>query len=161
MLDSFWLNRSFTGIRNICYSKMFRRGRCAKCAEPFLNEQAILARGQLYHVNHLCCNYCDERICYIEESFIMDGIKVACTRCFDKLSPKCHKCKRSIVNDYVVNDGGLYHLNCFKCTRCHRVLDVEYFEDEDGRLLDRKCVWGEVLMDHIVHDINNIVPSKY
>ncbi|EJW77774.1 hypothetical protein WUBG_11316 [Wuchereria bancrofti] len=139
---------------------MLRRGLCGKCAKPFVNEEAILALGQFYHVNHLCCNYCETRICYIEESFIVDN-KVACTRCFYKLSPKCYKCKRPLVNEYAVNDGRLYHLNCFKCTRCHRVLDVEYFEDEDGRLLDRDCLWGEVLMELIIRDIDYVVPSKY
>ncbi|CAG9536996.1 unnamed protein product [Cercopithifilaria johnstoni] len=140
---------------------MFRRGRCAKCAQPFVNEEAILVCGQLYHVNHLCCNYCNIRISYIEESFIIGGIKVACTRCFHKLSPKCYVCKKSAVNEYVINGGRLYHPNCFKCVRCHRILDVEYFEDEDGRPLDRDCLWGEVLMDHIIRDIDNIVPSEY
>ncbi|OZC08961.1 LIM domain protein [Onchocerca flexuosa] len=139
---------------------MFRRGRCSKCAEPFVNEEAILVCGQLYHVNHLCCNYCNMRICYIEEGSIVND-KIACTRCFDKLNPKCHKCRRPVVNEYVINDGRLYHLNCFKCARCHRVLDVEYFEDENGRSLDRDCLWGEMLMDHIIRDIDNIVPSKY
>uniref|UniRef100_A0A8R1TVR9 LIM zinc-binding domain-containing protein n=1 Tax=Onchocerca volvulus TaxID=6282 RepID=A0A8R1TVR9_ONCVO len=138
---------------------MFRRGRCSKCAESFVNEEAILVCGQLYHVNHLCCNYCNMRIYYIEEGSIVND-KIACTRCFDQLNPKCHKCKRSIVNEYVINDGRLYHLNCFKCARCHRVLDVEYFEDENGRSLDRDCLWGEMLMDHIIRDIDNIVPSK-
>lgn len=80
---------------------MLRRGLCGKCAKPLVNE-AILALGQLYHVNHLCCNYCETRICYIEESFIVDN-KMACTRCFYKLSPKCCKCKRSVVNEYTVN----------------------------------------------------------
>uniref|UniRef100_A0A915PTS8 LIM zinc-binding domain-containing protein n=1 Tax=Setaria digitata TaxID=48799 RepID=A0A915PTS8_9BILA len=140
---------------------MFRRGRCAKCAESFVNEEAILARGQLYHVNHLCCNYCDTGICYVEESFVVDGDKLACSRCFDKLSPKCCKCKRSITTEYAVDDGRLYHLNCFKCARCHRVLDVEYFEDENGRPLDRDCFWGQVLMDHIIRNIDNTVSSKY
>ncbi|VDK68836.1 unnamed protein product [Litomosoides sigmodontis] len=57
--------------------------------------------------------------------------------------------------------GRLYHLNCFKCTRCYRTLGVEYFEDENGRPLDRDCFWGEVLMDHIIRDIDNITPSEY
>uniref|UniRef100_A0A0R3RFC8 LIM zinc-binding domain-containing protein n=1 Tax=Elaeophora elaphi TaxID=1147741 RepID=A0A0R3RFC8_9BILA len=137
---------------------MSRRGCCAKCTAPFVNEEAILACGQLYHANHLCCNYCNTRICYIEESFIVDCARIACIRCFHKLSPKCHKCRKSVVNDI---DGRLYHLNCFKCARCHRILDVEYFEDEDGRPLDRDCLWGDVLMDHIIRDTDNVIPSGY
>ncbi|KAM3721555.1 Lipoma-preferred partner [Dirofilaria immitis] len=141
--------------------QMSRRGRCAKCSEPFLNEKAIFALGQLYHVNHLRCNYCDIRIYCIDKSFIINDTKIACACCFDKLSPKCQKCKRSIVSKYAINDGRLYHLHCFQCVRCHRVLDVEYFKDENGRPLDKDCFWGEVLMDHIIRDIDNIVLSKY
>ncbi|VDN28586.1 unnamed protein product [Gongylonema pulchrum] len=125
-------------------SSMLRRGRCAKCGEPLVNEEAILARGRLYHVHHLCCDYCTTRVCYIDDSFVVDGTKLACLRCFDKISPKCHKCKHSIVDEYALH-----------------VLDEEFFEDKDGRPLDRDCLWGQVLMDHIVRDVDNIVPSKY
>ncbi|VDN03713.1 unnamed protein product [Thelazia callipaeda] len=140
---------------------MFGRGRCAKCGEPLDNEEVIFVLGHLYHLNHLRCNYCDTRISHVEQGFILDGTKLACSRCLDNLSPKCYKCKKSIVHEYTSHDGHLYHRDCFKCARCHRVLDTEYFEDEDSRPLDRDCCWGQVLMDHIVRDIDNIVPSKY
>lgn len=90
--------------------EMLGNGHCAKCLEPIVNEEAILVRRQLYHVNHVNCDYCNARIYHIEECFVIGSARVACMRCFDKLSPKCHECKKSIVNEYVINGSFLRFL---------------------------------------------------
>ncbi|KHN77469.1 hypothetical protein Tcan_18477, partial [Toxocara canis] len=71
------------------------------------------------------------------------------------------ECKEAIISDYVNYSGSKFHQECFKCARCHVPLVSGFYEDSSGRPLDKDCLWGQLLMDHIVKDIDNAVPADY
>uniref|UniRef100_F1LAZ3 Transforming growth factor beta-1-induced transcript 1 protein n=1 Tax=Ascaris suum TaxID=6253 RepID=F1LAZ3_ASCSU len=140
---------------------MSSRGRCASCSEPIGAGGAICARGRLYHLNHFCCEICAYPIAFNEQGFVLSDGKLACMRCFRKLAPKCHKCKEAIISDFINYSGNKFHKDCFKCSRCHVPLASGFYEDNSRRPLDRDCLWGQLLMDHIVKDVDNAVPTDY
>uniref|UniRef100_A0A914RMP2 LIM zinc-binding domain-containing protein n=1 Tax=Parascaris equorum TaxID=6256 RepID=A0A914RMP2_PAREQ len=69
----------------------------------------------------------------------------------------CEVCAYPIAfseQGFVLSDGKLACMKCFRrlAPKCH---------NSSGRPLDRDCQWGQLLMDHVLKDVDNAVPTDY
>ncbi|PIO75116.1 LIM domain protein, partial [Teladorsagia circumcincta] len=63
--------------------------RCGYCDRKIEDEQALFARGRLWHVNHLLCDECGCRIQEEEKFEEKEGI-IVCRHCYlNGKNPKC------------------------------------------------------------------------
>lgn len=138
---------------------MGRYGCCNYCGEAIGYNDALFVlnintyAGQLRHLDHLRCSNCDTKLvtddtkCYISNDINTNPI---CEKCMKMIAIKCIICNDAIIDgDIVEHHNQLIHRNCFKCSRCHRILFNEYIESSDGRTFDKDCFWGNTLIDYI------------
>ncbi|XP_056903029.1 actin-binding LIM protein 1-like isoform X2 [Takifugu flavidus] len=105
---------------------------CNNCRE-FVEGEVVTVLGKTYHPACFVCTVCKQSFT-AGEFVTFSGKDFFCQHCFQPLSPtqlrypnNCSGCGRDIKNGQALLAlGGQWHLGCFKCKICHKVLCGEY-----------------------------------
>ncbi|XP_034414411.1 actin-binding LIM protein 1-like [Cyclopterus lumpus] len=112
---------------------------CNSCGE-FVEGAVVTVLGKTYHPACFVCTVCKQP--FPAGDFVtFSGKECLCQRCIRPSSPtpndvscsgNCSGCRRDIKNGQALLAlGGQWHLGCFKCKACRRVLSGEYIS-KDG-----------------------------
>ncbi|KXJ89200.1 hypothetical protein Micbo1qcDRAFT_235524 [Microdochium bolleyi] len=99
--------------------------RCKHCKTSILGEH-IIALGQHWHYGHFFCAECGDPFKQGMTHIEKDGYAwcVNCqTKRTERRAPKCCKCKKAVIGQYVQALGGEWHDECFRCATCHGGFD--------------------------------------
>ncbi|ODM89592.1 Paxillin, partial [Orchesella cincta] len=99
----------------------------------------ITPLSKVWHPDCFRCTKCT-KVLSPDNYFEKDG-KPYCEDDFhDLFSPKCHGCKKPIKDDRKVTatGGRNWHPSCFKCCKCHGVLNPNNYKEKDGKLYCEK-----------------------
>ncbi|KAJ1326803.1 paxillin [Microdochium nivale] len=99
--------------------------RCKHCKTSILGEH-IIALGEHWHYGHFFCAECGDPFKQGMTHIEKDGYAwcVNCqTRRTERRAPKCCKCKKAVIGQYVQALGGEWHDECFRCASCHGGFD--------------------------------------
>ncbi|XP_010784711.1 actin-binding LIM protein 1-like isoform X2 [Notothenia coriiceps] len=114
---------------------------CNNCGE-FVEGQVVTVLGKTYHPACFVCTGCKQPF-PAGDCVTFSGKDCLCQRCIRPVSPvlnpkdlsssnNCSGCGRSIKNGQALLAlGGQWHLGCFKCKACRKVLSGEYIS-KDG-----------------------------
>ncbi|XP_029934119.1 actin-binding LIM protein 1-like isoform X2 [Myripristis murdjan] len=113
---------------------------CTNCGE-FVEGEVVTALGKAYHPACFVCTMC-KRPFPAGDRVTFSGKDCLCQRCTKPTSPtptkdfscskNCAGCGRDIKNGQALLAlGGQWHLGCFKCKACSKVLSGEYIS-KDG-----------------------------
>lgn len=115
--------------------------RCKHCKTPILGEH-IVALGEHWHYGHFFCAECgdpfEQGMTHIEK----DGYAwcVNCqTKRTERRAPKCKKCRKAVIGQYIRALGGEWHDECFRCATCNGGFD-------DGQIFPREEPGGEMVV---------------
>uniref|UniRef100_A0A3B3XI48 LIM zinc-binding domain-containing protein n=1 Tax=Poecilia mexicana TaxID=48701 RepID=A0A3B3XI48_9TELE len=111
---------------------------CTNCGE-FVEGEVVTVLGKSYHPACFVCTMCKQP--FPAGDFVtFRGKKCLCQRCTEPASPSnhirhpnnCSGCGRDIKNGQALLAlGAQWHLGCFKCKTCRRILSGEYI-NKDG-----------------------------
>ncbi|XP_051795693.1 actin-binding LIM protein 1-like isoform X4 [Acanthochromis polyacanthus] len=112
---------------------------CSNCGE-FVEGEVVTVLGKTYHPACFVCTICKHPF-PAGDCVTFSGKDCLCQRCIEPVSPSpkdirrsnnCTGCSRDIKNGQALLAlGGQWHLGCFKCKACRRVLSGEYIS-KDG-----------------------------
>ncbi|XP_037611946.1 actin-binding LIM protein 1-like isoform X1 [Sebastes umbrosus] len=112
---------------------------CNNCGE-FVEGEVVTVLGKTYHPACFVCAVCKQPF-PAGDRVTFSGKNCLCQRCIRPVSPtpkdirrssNCSGCGRDIKNGQaLVALGGQWHLGCFKCKACRKVLSGEYIS-KDG-----------------------------
>lgn len=107
------------------------RGNCRACGEVITGKSISSADGRLsgrYHKACFNCTSCFEPFPTAE--FYVHGDRPYCKRHYHKINGSlCGTCKDGIEGQYLEDERSTkYHVQCFRCGDCQRVLHDGYFE---------------------------------
>ncbi|XP_068439073.1 actin-binding LIM protein 1-like isoform X5 [Clinocottus analis] len=112
---------------------------CNSCGD-FVEGAVVTVLGKTYHPACFVCTVCKQPF-PAGDCVTFSGKECLCQRCIRPLSPSpndasssgnCSGCRRDIKNGQALLAlGGQWHLGCFKCKACRRVLSGEYIS-KDG-----------------------------
>ncbi|XP_035521741.1 actin-binding LIM protein 1-like isoform X7 [Morone saxatilis] len=112
---------------------------CNNCGE-FVEGEVVTVLGKTYHPACFVCTLCKQAF-PAGDCVTFSGKDCLCQRCIRPVSPtpndirypsNCSGCGRDIKNGQALLAlGGQWHLGCFKCKACRRVLSGEYIS-KDG-----------------------------
>uniref|UniRef100_A0A8D0CHF1 Actin binding LIM protein 1a n=1 Tax=Scleropages formosus TaxID=113540 RepID=A0A8D0CHF1_SCLFO len=112
--------------------------RCNGCGD-FVEGEVVTALGKTYHPNCFVCTLC-KRPFPAGDRVTFNGKDCLCQRCVQPMSPgpkdicgsSCAGCGRDIKNGQALLAlDRQWHLGCFKCKACGKVLSGEYIS-KDG-----------------------------
>ncbi|XP_069011866.1 actin-binding LIM protein 1-like [Embiotoca jacksoni] len=119
--------------------------RCNNCAE-FVEGEVITVLGKTYHPACFACTIC-KRPFPAGDCVTFTGKDCLCQRCIEPVSPtpndfsrssNCTGCGRDIKNGQALLAlGGQWHLGCFKCKGCGKVLSGEYISKDGDPYCER------------------------
>ncbi|KAI1325264.1 hypothetical protein F5Y16DRAFT_378362 [Xylariaceae sp. FL0255] len=95
--------------------------RCKHCKTPILGEHIVALGGQHFHHGHFFCAECGDPFGPGNTHIEKDGYAwcVNCqTKRTERRAPKCKRCKKPTVGQYVIALGGEWHDECFRCADC-------------------------------------------
>ncbi|XP_027900509.1 actin-binding LIM protein 1-like isoform X4 [Xiphophorus couchianus] len=110
---------------------------CTNCGE-FVEGEVVTVLGKSYHPACFVCTMCKQP--FPAGDFVtFRGKQCLCQRCNEPTSPNhishpnnCSGCGRDIKNGQALLAlGAQWHLGCFKCKSCRRILSGEYI-NKDG-----------------------------
>uniref|UniRef100_A0A3B3UP64 LIM zinc-binding domain-containing protein n=1 Tax=Poecilia latipinna TaxID=48699 RepID=A0A3B3UP64_9TELE len=111
---------------------------CTNCGE-FVEGEVVTVLGKSYHPACFVCTLCKQP--FPAGDFVtFRGKECLCQRCTEPASPSnhirhpnnCSGCGRDIKNGQALLAlGAQWHLGCFKCKTCRRILSGEYI-NKDG-----------------------------
>ncbi|XP_042364227.1 actin-binding LIM protein 1-like isoform X2 [Plectropomus leopardus] len=112
---------------------------CNNCGE-FVEGEVVTVLGKTYHPACFVCTNCKQPF-PAGDCVTFSGRDCLCQRCIRPVSPtpndiqcssNCSGCGRDIKNGQALLAlGGQWHLGCFKCKACRKVLSGEYIS-KDG-----------------------------
>ncbi|XP_047232971.1 actin-binding LIM protein 1-like isoform X4 [Girardinichthys multiradiatus] len=111
---------------------------CTNCGE-FVEGEVVTVLGKSYHPACFVCTMCKQPF-PAGDCVTFRGKNCICQRCTGPVSPSnqihhpsnCSGCGRDIKNGQALLAlGGQWHLGCFKCKACRRILSREYI-NKDG-----------------------------
>ncbi|XP_062415957.1 actin-binding LIM protein 1-like isoform X3 [Pungitius pungitius] len=112
---------------------------CSSCGD-FVEGAVVTVLGKTYHPACFVCSVCKEPF-PAGDCVTFSGKDCLCQRCVPPLPPPrngvswsgdCSGCGRDIKNGQALSAlGGQWHLGCFKCKACRRMLSGEYIS-KDG-----------------------------
>ncbi|XP_029383237.1 actin-binding LIM protein 1-like [Echeneis naucrates] len=112
---------------------------CNNCGE-FVEGEVVTVLGKTYHPRCFVCTICKQPF-PAGDCVTFSGKDCLCQRCAQPASPtpsdikysnNCTGCGRDIKNGQALLAlGGQWHLGCFKCKACRKVLSGEYIS-KDG-----------------------------
>ncbi|CAL2050549.1 unnamed protein product [Caenorhabditis brenneri] len=111
---------------------------CSICDKQIKDRFVSKVNGMAYHSACLRCSTCQEEL---GASCFLRGESMYCkTHFFKNFGTKCAACSEGIIPDHVVRkaSGHIYHVECFTCFICKRVLETGeefYLIADDARLV--------------------------
>ncbi|KAK3337368.1 hypothetical protein B0T19DRAFT_70761 [Cercophora scortea] len=109
--------------------------RCKHCKTPIMGEH-VVALGSQWHFGHFFCAECgdpfERGMTHIEK----DGYAwcLSCqTKRTERRAPKCRRCKKAVIGQYVQALGGEWHEECFRCASCNGGFNDGQIFPRDGR----------------------------
>lgn len=99
--------------------------RCKHCKTSILGDH-IVALGEHWHYGHFFCAECGDPFKQGMTHIEKDGYAwcVNCqTKRTERRAPKCCKCKKAVIGQYIQALGGEWHDECFRCATCHGGFD--------------------------------------
>ncbi|KAM3591842.1 uncharacterized protein V6R79_008189 [Siganus canaliculatus] len=118
---------------------------CNNCRE-FVEGEVVTVLGRTYHPACFVCTICKQAF-PTGECVTFTGKDCICQRCVRPVSPapsdvsypsNCFGCGRDIKNGQALLAlGGHWHLGCFKCTACRKVLSGEYISKDGAPYCER------------------------
>ena len=122
------------------------RGDCKACGTPIKGKSISSADGRLtgkYHKPCFVCATCAEP--FTSAEFYVLNDRPYCEQHYHKLNGSlCGGCGRGIEGQYVADEASVkYHIKCFCCLDCGRLLSDGYFE-VDGRSYCEQDAWARV-----------------
>ncbi|XP_065805841.1 actin-binding LIM protein 1 isoform X9 [Labrus bergylta] len=112
---------------------------CSGCGE-FVEGEVVTVLGKTYHPSCFVCTLCRQRF-PAGDCVTFSGKDCLCQRCIRPISPtpnnvsypsNCSGCGRDIKNGQaLLAMAAQWHLGCFKCKICNKVLSGEYIS-KDG-----------------------------
>ncbi|CAB3408934.1 unnamed protein product [Caenorhabditis bovis] len=128
---------------------------CGYCGVKIGEEAALLANGQIWHVNHLLCDLCNCRINDGERCVPQSGI-VLCHQCHIKTTrPKCKGCAKFIESNLTEALGATWHPTCFQCSVCQRALEANFIQLPNRMTVHPNCYWNLELRVAIVQKLSS------
>ncbi len=123
---------------NQCYEESIAP-KCQQCLKPIIQGKVIVFKENKYHPDCFRCGKCFQAI--VESKFHMENDKPCCNQCHEKyFSFECSKCRRSIIGEYTIYQGKHFHINCFVCVKCHKVIrEKDKFYDEQSGIVCSTC----------------------
>ncbi|KAI1268819.1 hypothetical protein F5Y18DRAFT_439420 [Xylariaceae sp. FL1019] len=126
--------------------------RCKHCKTPILGEH-VVALGEHWHYGHFFCAECgdpfERGMTHIEK----DGYAwcVSCqTKRTERRAPKCRRCRKAVIGQYVMALGAEWHDECFRCATCGGGFDDGQIfpvgEGDEARILCTGCRARELKM---------------
>ncbi|KXJ18714.1 LIM/homeobox protein Lhx9 isoform X2 [Exaiptasia diaphana] len=104
---------------------------CAGCGTRILERFYLLAVDREWHIDCLKCSECDLRLDNELTCFSRDGLILCRDDYYKRFSiKKCSSCSQGISSKELVMRARdhVYHIGCFACDRCKRMLATgEYF----------------------------------
>ncbi|CAF3883282.1 unnamed protein product [Adineta steineri] len=121
-----------------CYEQSFAP-QCQQCSRVISSGKSIQYNGNNYHEQCFRCGQCNNIM--NEKQFYTQNNKPCCSLCHEKyFQKKCSKCFQSINDKYTVYKDKFYHINCFKCDKCYRIIDDnEKFTDNQFGIICSTC----------------------
>ncbi|XP_061565037.1 actin-binding LIM protein 1-like isoform X3 [Cololabis saira] len=117
---------------------------CTNCGE-FVEGETVTVLGKTYHPACFACTIC--RMPFrAGDCVTFRGKGCLCQRCVEPVSPpnqithcnNCAGCGRDIKNGQALLAlGGQWHLGCFKCKTCGKVLSGEYISKDGAPYCER------------------------
>lgn len=116
--------------------------RCKHCKTPILGEH-IVALGEHFHYGHFFCAECGDPFEHGMTHIEKDGY-AWCIKCqtkrTERRAPKCKRCRKGVIGQYIQALGGEWHDECFRCAECKGGFDDgQVFPREDGSILCTSC----------------------
>jgi LIM domain len=117
--------------------------RCKHCKTPIIGEHMV-ALGESWHYGHFFCAECgdpfEKGMTHIEK----DGY-AWCLNCqtkrTERQAPKCKKCLKAVIGQYVQALGGEWHESCFRCVTCKNGFeDGAFYPKEIGNETIVLCI---------------------
>lgn len=99
--------------------------RCKHCTTPILGEH-IVALGNHWHYGHFFCAECGDPFGQGMTHIEKDGYAwcVNCqTKRTERRAPKCRKCRKAVIGQFIRALGGEWHDECFRCATCQGGFD--------------------------------------
>ncbi|POS87125.1 hypothetical protein EPUL_000719 [Erysiphe pulchra] len=94
--------------------------KCKHCKTPIIGEH-IIALGEHWHYGHFFCAECGNPFEKDMTHIHIDGY-AWCVKCqtkrTERRAPKCKKCQKAVIGEYVRALDGEWHENCFRCNVC-------------------------------------------
>lgn len=119
------------------------RGNCRACGDAITGKSVSSADGRLtgrYHKACFACTSCFEPFPTAE--FYVHDDRPYCKRHYHRVNGSvCGTCKEGIEGQYLEDESGTkYHVQCFRCGDCDRVLSDGYFE-VNGQAFCERDAW--------------------
>ncbi|KAH8675290.1 hypothetical protein BX600DRAFT_507539 [Xylariales sp. PMI_506] len=95
--------------------------RCKTCTTPIIGEHVVALGGLHFHYGHFFCAECGDPFGRGDTHIEKDGYAwcVSCqSRRTERRAPKCKRCKKPVIGQYVQALGGEWHDECFRCGAC-------------------------------------------
>ncbi len=123
---------------NQCFNRYFAP-QCSQCLNIISVGKSIIVDGKTYHPDCFRCDQCKQIL--NNSKFYTYNCKPCCIQCYDQYTAlQCSQCFKPIIDKYKTFQGKHFHIQCFICTKCHRIIQSEEtFSNRDFGILCSTC----------------------
>lgn len=114
--------------------------KCFKCSKTIEDQQSTIFQGNKFHQQCFTCIFCQQVM--TESTFYTVKDEPCCSPCYQsKVLPKCSKCSKAIDSKYKKYGNEVYHVECFTCSICKKIIENndKFGVDEQSNLRCSKC----------------------
>lgn len=105
---------------------------CRLCKKKITEATYGLLRGKMYHMEEFVCSLCKRSLENVEAVDEETTGILFCSDCHhDHVTKKCDSCKAPVVGTAIDALGRFYHPHHFCCFKCKKLLDGNYYKNED------------------------------
>ena len=136
-------NKFATKNENIYCIQCFEQNiapKCVQCLQIISTGTVTNYDNNQYHPECFRCIKCDKIMA--ENKFHTHNHKPCCNQCYNEhFVLRCSKCSEPILDRYTQVQKKSFHIQCFNCSKCHRVIESgeKHFNGEFG-VLCSSCV---------------------
>lgn len=105
---------------------------CRLCKKKITEATYGMLRGRLYHLDEFLCSHCGRGLEHSEAVEDETTGALYCSDCHNEhMVKKCEACGTAVFGTAVEALGKIYHPHHFVCSRCKKLLEANYFKNED------------------------------